>query len=234
MKKLIILSLFALLLLQRAPAWAELNLPESAWAQIDPKVFKELSPEEMARLKKGEIVILKEMASEGDDKTAYIRALLVLNKPIEKIWSLITKTERQVEYLSNIDEVTLVSRDGTGDIVEFHLSFGFIKVVYRVIHRYGDNYYLYWSLDPNFKNDLKELKGFWQYFKLDDNTTLARYGTRVKASSLIPKFVEEYMTKRDLPKALDDVKRWLDTDGAFNKNTPEPKKKEAPKQKSDF
>jgi len=207
---------------------AETAIQDSAWAQIDPQVFTGLTPEEVSKVKAGEIVILKEMGNEGADKTAFIRAVLFFRQPVEKTWALITKSERQIEYLDHIDETKSIVSDSTGNITEFHLSFGFIKVKYRVKHKYGLNHNMTWDLDPAFKNDVKELKGYWQFFRLDDNNCLARYGTRVKASPLIPTFVEEYMTKRDLPKALGNVKKWIESEGKFNRDekAEEPKKKE--------
>jgi hypothetical protein len=64
---------------------------------------------------------------------------------------------------------------------------------------------------------LKHLEGYWRLYKIDDNHTLARYGTIVSFSELIPKSIMETLTRQNLPTSLNAVKKYVDSGGTYAK-----------------
>jgi len=178
---------------------------------------RDISPEEWDRMERGEVITLKE--TERREGKVFIQAALIFQQPVEEVHALLSQTERQEEYLPHLDRSILIERTGNRDRVEFLLDFGFINIRYRVRHYYGEpgEFRTSWYLDPDFENDLKEMEGHWDFYRVDDRRTLARYGTRVRIGRLVPKFIEKILTRRDLPKSLGQLKQWVESGGTWRK-----------------
>ena len=82
-----------------------------------------------------------------------------------------------------------------------------------------------WTLAPGYKNDMKRLEGFWQYYYVDDQHTLARYGTLTETGFGVPVKVQEFLARRDIPESLGRVKKWVDSGGTFRKPGYQPREK---------
>jgi hypothetical protein len=184
----------------------------------DPEAWKDLTPEQIEKVKKGEIVLVDEDTSaSAEEQTRFIQAAMIFNQPLEKVWELFKKTELQDRYLPDLEECTLVSRDEQGDRVDFHVKL-VLDIRYRIHHQYdNENCYLHWSLDPDYKNDMKRVDGYWRLYKLDDTHTLARYGTRVEVSSLIPEFIMVKLTRTNLPANMEACFKYIDSGGTYTK-----------------
>jgi len=178
-----------------------------------------LTPEQVQRVKNGEVVLLDKDTSKGTDMARFIQAALIVTRPIEDSWKLFRQTARQAEYLPKLYKCVTIEDKGSYDKVDFFVKFAFINIDYRVQHNFEpDKYYFHWALDPAYKNDLKELEGYWKLFKIDDQHTLARYGTNVNASDLIPKSIQEALTRKDLPESMEAVKKYFDSGGTYAKS----------------
>ena len=186
---------------------------------LPPKALEGLSVTDIARLEEGKIVVLKQDSGEGKNKKSLILASLLFNQPINKVWEMLKQTDRQKEYLPHLRVAKIIQGDNNGNITEFMLKIMFFNIRYRVDHSFDNaDYKLSWHLDPNYKNDLKELYGYYRLYKVDDTHTLARYGSRVDIGLLVPGFIEDALTRKDLPTALGNVKKWIDSGGTFRKN----------------
>jgi len=190
----------------------------------DPEAFQGLSPEQIQAVKAGEVVILhKDQDSKGDTQR-FIQSAILFNQPIDVVWQLLHQTEKQDEYLPRLYKCELVERQANWDKIDFFIKVLFVNIDYRVKHNFDDeNYYMFWALDPDYPNDLKHLEGYYRLYKVDENHTLARYGTIFVLSGLIPKSIQEILTRQDLPVSLDAVKKRIDSNGAYTK--PDFKKK---------
>jgi ribosome-associated toxin RatA of RatAB toxin-antitoxin module len=176
-----------------------------------------LTEDQKKKLATGEIVFTKSIS--GDEtKSALIQAALVFNQSPEKVWALLSRTEDQAKYLNEVEELQVIKKSATEDCIEFTLDVAFIELVYRVIHKFDRaNLYFHWALDPTFDNSLNQLNGFWRFFPYGEGKTLARYGSNLSVSAVVPSFVENYMTRTNLPKALADVKKYVDSGGTWRK-----------------
>jgi hypothetical protein len=191
----------------------------SAVPTVDnPEAWKGLTPAQIARVKKGEVLILDQDTSGSGEQKRFIRAAILFNQPIEKAWLLFRKTENQARYLPDLESNKLVSRDAKGDQVDFHVSLLGISIDYRIHHVYDDaNCQLSWGLDPSYDNDMKRVDGFWHLYKYDDTHTLGRYGTQVEVMSFIPEFVMTRLTRSNLPVNMEAVKKYIDSGGTYIK-----------------
>jgi len=185
----------------------------------DPGAWKGLTEEQIEKVKDGEVVLLDSDESEGDDEQKrFIKAAMIFDQPIDKVWSLFRKTESQHLYLPDLDKCTLVKRDDKGDLVDFHVKIAFVSIDYRINHHYDDDArHLWWHLDPEYDNDMKRVDGFWRLYKIDDEHTLARYGTNVEVSSLIPDFLMARLTRGNLPANMEACYKYIQSGGTYRK-----------------
>jgi hypothetical protein len=210
-KVLTLVTFIALAVLTVGRAWA---VPTAD----DPEAWKGLTPDQIAKVKKGEVVMLDKNTSAGaEDQKRFIQAAMIFNQPIDQTWALMKKTELQHRYLPDLENCALVSRNASGDSVDFHVKL-VMNINYRIHHVYDDEHcYLHWGLDPNFKNDMKRVDGYWKLYKIDDQHTLARYGTNVEVTSIIPEFIMEKLTKSNLPVNMDACFKYFNSGGTWTK-----------------
>lgn len=183
----------------------------------DDDAWEGLTPEQIKKVKAGEIVLVDQDNSEGDDQKRFIQAAMIFDQPIDDAWALFKKTELQHRYLPDLDSCELVSRDEDGDLVDFHVKL-VLDIDYRIKHEYDDDdYQLSWGLDPDYDNDMKRVDGYWHLYKVDDKRTLARYGTRVEVTSLIPDFVMVKLTEKNLPLNMDAAYKYIQSGGKYTK-----------------
>ena len=192
--------------------------PAGAPTDKDPDAYKGLSPDDQARLKKGEVVIVKELGKDDTSNTqGYVKAAMIVNQPLQKVYDLMAQDARQAEFVPYLDKVTQVQTYPDGDNIEERLRI-IIMMTFRVRwHHDPQKYRLHWELDPAFKNDLKRLEGFWQFYYVDDTHTLCRYGTITEIGFGIPKSILKFLIQRDIPAALGNQKQWIESNGAWRK-----------------
>jgi hypothetical protein len=190
--------------------------PAGAPTDKDPEAYKGLSKEQIDRVRNGEILILDK--PEKVEGRQMINAAFVFNQDLDTTWNLLTTRSRQEEYLPRLDRSLPVGKTDKGDIIEIHVKILTMDIIYRTVGTADKaKYQSSWKLDPTFKNDMKEVSGFFHFYWIDDKHTLARYGTWVETGIGIPSSVQEYLIKRDLPESLAAQKKWVDSNGTYRK-----------------
>lgn len=177
-----------------------------------------LTLEQKQKLAQGEIILLESVVKTPGEKTL-IEAALVFNKPPEEVWRFLSKTEDQVKYLDEVKKVTVIFKSSTGDNLEFTIKLLTKIFVYRQVHQFDEkNLHFRWRLDHDFKSDIKELNGFWRFYPFGSGKTLARYGSRVLLRFSVPDFIQTALTKNNLSRALQSVKKFVNSGGTWEKN----------------
>ena len=74
-----------------------------------------------------------------------------------------------------------------------------------------------WALDPAYDNDVKVASGFWQVFALDEKTSVGEYGTVVDIGLPVPDALQGYLTRKDLPAALDAFQKYIESGGTWRR-----------------
>jgi len=201
-------------------AWLLLSTQKAP--DFGPDGMAGLNPKEKQRLFKGEIIFPRSIAQTAGGKSL-IEAVLLLHRPTEEVWQLLARTEDQVRYLDHIKKIAVLYKTPTEDKLEFTTKIAMKTFVYRVVHRFDEkNFSIWWTLDRSFQNDLEELEGFWRFYPLNQEKTIARYGSRVCPDFPVPKFIFNALTKSDLRSALASVKKYVDSGGVWRKDSPWP------------
>ena len=143
-----------------------------------------------------------------------VEALVLFSQPREKVWELLLQRERQKEYRPELTSISVVERQADGLLEEQHLKIAFLSVGYRLRdHFEPDTHTVTWELDPDFESTLQHVSGYWELHELAGGRTLARFGTKVSVSAAVPGFLQNGITRKNVPETLENTRQWVDSDG---------------------
>lgn len=172
--------------------------------------MKGITAEQQKMLADGNIVF---STTDKSKENALIEATIVFNQPIDETWNLLTKVEIQDRYLEEIKKIRFTSKNPVK--IEFGLKILFMSIWYQCQYQFDrPGYYFDWHLDPAYKNDINQLKGFWKLYPYGKNKTLARYGSNVVVKG-VPDFVQGAFKKSGVEKALKATKKFVDSGGTW-------------------
>jgi hypothetical protein len=202
-------ALLALLATAAAGGQAALpvNRPASAQALLDAQ------PERRrAELMEERVVLLPS----DELPKGQVEALVLFSQPPEKVWELLLQRERQTEFRPEITALSIVEK-GPGRVVEEqHLKIAFLEVAYRLVDRFdAATRTITWQLDPSFESTLEHVSGYWELHELDGGRTLARFATKVSVSPAVPRFLQDGITRRNVPQSLENTREWVDSNGRW-------------------
>jgi hypothetical protein len=193
------------------PGIALAGPPPGALTDKDPQAYNGLTSKDIERM-------IKDIGHEESTSKGMIKAALIISQPIDKVYALQAQDWRQAEYVPYLEKMWAVQKYADGNLDEEELKILFVTLRFRVrwYHEPG-KYAFHWNLDPGFKNDLKRLEGVWQFYYIDDNHTLGRYATVSETGFGIPQTIQDFLTRRDLPEALNNNKLWFESMGTWRR-----------------
>jgi hypothetical protein len=204
-------TMLLLCLLFMVSSWCFAAVPD-----FGPDGLKGLDASQQQKLAKGKIVFtFTDSATQAH--SGLIEAAVVFNQTPGKTWDLLYHTEDQEKYLKELEEAKVIAKSPVRDTIEFRVKAAFLTFLYRVNHNFdqaGLNFW--WGLDPTFKNDLVDLRGYWRFYPYGQGKTLARYGSTVSLRN-IPAFIEDMFKKSGVERSLASVKKYIDSGGAYHK-----------------
>lgn len=181
-----------------------------ALPDFGPDGLKDLTEEQKKKVLLGEVVLVSSHEGAPEGKSI-ISAALIFEVPVERAWSVLSATERQAEYLAEIEELKIVERGPDYNRAFFLVKMMGQKVRYTVIHHFNPGeFYFWWELDRDELHDLKELYGFWRLFRYDEGRTVARYGTVVKPAFPVPAFLRNWLSRSNVRRSLATVKNYVE------------------------
>lgn len=175
--------------------------------------LKGLAEQQKRAVFSDEVVIVSLPEIIGRDKTL-ISAALKFNRPVNVVWSVLSATERQNDYLREIEKISLLENGPDFNRLEFVVKVLGRKVRYTVIHHFQpENHLLWWELDPEAKNDLKELFGFWRLYPAGENQTIGRYGSYLRPGFPLPEFISGLIYRENIKSTIEKVKNYVESSG---------------------
>lgn len=188
------------------------------------QAFLESLPIEMQRtvLKEGQTLFGEQKETESGSYAGYIKAVAIFKQPKQRVWDLIVVPTLQPLYLPRLTGAKAVEKPEYGELVEFKLKVLFSKFKFYTRHWfYPEHARVEWALDGKKKSDIALQEGYWQLYKLDENRTIGEYGTRVDTGVAVPQFVQDFLARKDIPKALTAFRKYIDSDGKYRRDDDE-------------
>jgi coenzyme Q-binding protein COQ10 len=129
---------------------------------------------------------------------------IVINAPLEKVFSVITDYDRYGEFLQEVKRVT--SKNRQGNEVEVHYEVDVIKTIkYAVKMKETKPSRVEWSFING--EMMKDNRGSWVLEDAGNGTTKATYNIEMKLGALVPGSVVKALVETQLPKMLESFKK---------------------------
>lgn len=190
-------------------------LASSPWDQM------KLTEKERAKLEKGEVVVHGEVYETPDGKKGRGHAWVIIKKPREAVYEQLTKGYQDFpQFMPRLEKVDVQSRTETAMKVRSYVGVGFSTYEYTLAFKLDPAAFTTsWTLDKSVKNDVKDTTGEWKLHELEPGkSTLAEYTIAVDSGKFVPQFIEDYLTRKDLPQILNSLRRRVESDGKWKKD----------------
>lgn len=178
-----------------------------ALAQAPNTQMRELTAAELARVEKGEIILESQTQTDAAGKSRG-RGLAIgfINADKNKIIDTILKYEDYPQFMPRVQSTEVYTRTATEVNVKFTIKVVLVKVTYYLMHTVNrDAGYITWTLDKSKKNEIAATDGVW-VFKPYKNGTIVYYSLSVDTGLAVPKSIEDYLTKKDLPNIVSKIR----------------------------
>jgi len=129
---------------------------------------------------------------------------IIIEAPIQVVYDIIVDYEKYPEFLSEIDKVKVLARNGS--VVDAEYTASMVKTVSYSLRLTGTPpTSVRWSLLK--ASFMKSNDGGWTLKDLGDGRTQATYGLEVRVSRLVPGKLVDKLTVTTLPATLDAFKK---------------------------
>jgi hypothetical protein len=191
-------------------AWCGAGVAVAAGDEVSvPDVLKSVTPDELSRLRHDGVLVREPAFVPG----MTFGALMTVAQGARATFEMLAQPSKQACYLTEVAKSLSVERGPSTEVVEFEVKkFGTSR--YRVVHRFDrDRLHIEWTLDPNFDNDLRTLRGYFTVWAVDEKHALVEYGTAVDAKRWLPDFIQRRAMRSDVPAALRRLRAFLESGG---------------------
>ena len=181
-----------------------------------------LTASELARLNAGDVVVKTEPYNTADGtRAASAKAYSVINKPLESVWAVMLDYRKFQEFMPRLEKVAVLAQTRDTMKVTETLSVPLSTLSYTVDLTFEPiRRRVSWKLDKSKPHDIADTVGVWEFLPYPPNRTLVHYTTFVDTGLSVPKALENYLVKSDLPEVLLSLKRRTESDGAWKKERP--------------
>ena len=162
------------------------------------------------------LVVMSEVREEGSLSGGIIMAFVVFQHPPSRVYRFLSQTARQIEFRPELTSIETLEWVGDGPLDEQRLKILFQRYVYRLqYHLDPEKRIIRWELDPSFDNDLDQIDGYWELYDMDDGRTLGRFGTSIDIGPTVPGFLQDWVTRKNLPATMKRCRLWVDSGGTY-------------------
>lgn len=168
-----------------------------------------LSKDDWAKLRKGQIITLKEDDVRGEDSiSGRVFAYGVIPAPPTKVWETLADFDSWPNYLPRLETVRVDKVEGENLWLYHMLKIMFVSIEYTVIYTFEPEIgRASWVLDKEAKHDIGDTSGFWEFVPVNQGRfTLATYHANVNTGMPVPRFVENFLTKESLPQIIEGLR----------------------------
>jgi len=149
-----------------------------------------LSPGDLGRLQRGEIVFKPDLPqSEGSQTGNGGTAMALVDADVEAVWRILTDFAHYAGLFPRLKESEVVDQFGTRALVRFHVNVGPFHFRFNIAHVVSwGNRQIRWHLDRTQTNDLfQDTWGYWQLDPLPGSRVLVTYG--MASRTVLPAFL---------------------------------------------
>ncbi len=178
-----------------------------------------LNEENVAKLEAGESIVFREKWKDEQGKSRAKGSVLALvNAPSADVWACFMKHDEQPEYMPRLKRKEIYVTEGNTTGFSEMLKVFFTKVEFHILQTADEaRGFLTFVLDQSKENDVKDTWGSWVFLPHGEDRCIIVYTVYVDSGRFVPKFIENYMMKRDLPDAVEALKKRVESGGTYTK-----------------
>jgi carbon monoxide dehydrogenase subunit G len=217
MKTFLSLLLLAALLIQGIAG------AEDAEVLRDPvaATLKNLSEKDQKKLDEGKVIFVSRSEKTDEGADAGIGwAIGIINATPDVVWAVLEDYKNYPDYMPRVEAIESYELEGDDEQfgLKFTLGILFRDLVYHIKQRNeAENHTITWEKDLDFADDFTKNNGQWILRSYEENKTLAFYTVDIATNRFIPKALQNFLLKRDLPDVIEALRQEVETDGAFTK-----------------
>ena len=179
-----------------------------------------LADAELQRALRGEVAMHVETFQRPDGKPAG-RGLgaIVVDRPIAQVWATISTYEDKAEYQPRVKSVTILAKQPGSLRVRMEIDATITTARYTVLYTLDDaQHTVSWTLDKSAPdNTVADVAGDYHLYEVSPQSTLVVYRAFVDPGTHVPRFIQNFITRRSLPNLLLATKKRIESGGRYHK-----------------
>jgi coenzyme Q-binding protein COQ10 len=176
-----------------------------------------LTADNLDRLNEGEVLLTSQSFPTADGSMrARGVAVALVNRPAADVWSYLPDFENYPVFMPRLVSAKTYRKEGNVVGVEFKLKVLLTTVTYSLLHTIDpERGVLVLRLDTSREHDIRDTSGQWLVRPHGADQTLLAHSVVLDTGFAVPRVIEDYLTKRDLPNVVRAMKRRIESAGAF-------------------
>lgn len=179
-----------------------------------------LAEAELAAALRGEVALRTETVTGPSGKAAG-RGLgaIVIDRPVADVWATVSRYEDKAEYQPRLNKVEVLDRKPGLLRVRMEVDATITTARYTGLFRLdAEEHTITWTLDTSAPdNTVAAIEGGYRLFEVAPGRTLLVYRTFVDSGRAVPRFIQDYMTRKSLPNLLSSIKKRVESGGRYRK-----------------
>jgi len=177
--------------------------------------------EERQKLEKGEAVFKHVQTKSDDGETrGHGESAAIINKPIDQCWKILLEYDKMHLYFPRKTKSEVVEKEGNRVAVYKEFSFYVTSIKYTMDYFVdADAHRIDYKINKKYPSDIKDTEGIFLFEKVDEKRTLFTYAVlKLDTGVKVPGFIQEYITSKDLPAVVLNVKKRIESGGKWTKD----------------
>lgn len=183
-----------------------------------------LTTDDVTRMEQGEVVVKRQTYATAESKSAArLWAYCIVDRPPDATWALMRHYEKFSEFMPQLEKVQVREHapDAMPEAMKVTETLGILlgTITYTVDLKFDPaRRMISWALDKSLPHDIVDTVGTWEFLRYGGGRTLVRYTSFVASGTLVPKFLENYLLVKSLPKLLSNMRRRVESGGTWKKD----------------
>jgi heat shock protein HspQ len=157
-------------------------------------------------LEKGKVVITKQIKSK--EKKANANAHILIEAKQQEILDVLIDFSTWHRFVPYVKKASPVKKKGNSVWVTFKNKIFFFGFAYTLKCDIDpENYIISWSLDKSYPHRINDTTGYCRIIKVNDRQSITTYSTYVSVGKLIPKYLENHIANKSLPKLMKSLRK---------------------------
>lgn len=181
-----------------------------------------LTEPELAMALRGDVPVRSEaMTTTAGKASGRGIGAIVVDRPLADVWAVVSHYEDKAEYQPRVEKVWVLEKQPDHLKVRMQINASVTTARYTADFQLDhEAHTVRWRLDKNAPdNTIKDCDGGYQLAEVEPGKTLVVYQGWVDSGRAVPRFIQEYMTRRSIPNLLRAVKKRVESGGTWKKGS---------------